>query len=813
MKKRIKSKKLISSLAISTLVLGLFVTTVINADETDVITEPEIQEVEEITEDVFTEEQLIIEEDKKPDNSEVGKESESEKVERSSLARTDLTSNAFPASSRVLELTIITNYDGTNGTTKIDSNGDGYISIGEANAYSGDIILQGKSISGTLYGIENFTSISILNISKNELTGELPENIGNISSLTELRLWGNSLTGEIPSSIGNLSNLTYLTLQSNQLSGAIPSSVGNLSNLQDFYLALNNLNGEIPSTIKNMTNLKKINLSDNQLTGSIPDVSTLVSLNQINLGGNNLSGEVPSSVYSLPYLQEFMVNGNSNLIGNPVTGFASSTRLNYLDIRGSSLIQACPTIPTLSYTVGTFLYDNLASDLLTTDKLNLNGDISQDDIDNAQASVEYISDSSIKRQWQDDIDLAQKLLNAKDAVGGLFTDNTHTDIIDNLKQDNIDNAQSLVDLLSESDLKDELQKEIDKAQDMLDARDKVNDLFTDGTHTDIPNELTQIDIDDAQKAVDKLPSGNLRDELQKEIDKAQDMLDAKNKVEDLFTDGSHTDILDNLTQTDVDDAQNSVDKLPSGDLKDELQKEIDKAQDMLNARDKVNDLFTDNTHTDIPDDLTQTDIDDAQKAVDKLSNGDLKNELQKEIDKAQDILNARDKVNDLFTDNTHTDIPDDLTQKDIDKAQDAVDKLPDGTLKDELQKEIDKAQDMLNAKDAVGDLLDKDGNLNSGITQEDIDKAQDLVNKLPEGELKDELQTIIDNAQKQLDEKNKNNPSTAPTIQKPSVDSGSTSSTSNVKTADTTNVSLYLGLLVISIGGIILVKRRKTESK
>jgi LPXTG-motif cell wall-anchored protein len=757
MKKRMKSKKLISSLAISTLVLGLLVTTVINADETAAITEPEIQEVEETTEDIVAEEeQEVVEEDTTDEieetiESDISSTSEGKQIDRSSLARTDLTSNAFPASSRVLELTIITNYDGTNGTTKIDSNGDGYISIGEANAYSGDIILQGKSISGTLYGIENFTSISILNISKNELTGELPENIGNISSLTELRLWGNSLTGEIPSSIGNLSNLTYLSLQSNQLSGAIPSSVGNLSNLQHFYLALNNLNGDIPSTIKNMTNLEKINLSDNQLTGSIPDVSTLVSLNQINLGGNNLSGEVPSSVYSLPYLQEFMVNGNSNLTGNPVTGFASSTRLNYLDIRGSSLIQACPTIPTLSYTVGTFLYDNLASDLLLSDKSDLNGDITQDDINNAQASVEYISDSSIKQQWQDDIDLAQKLLNAKEAVEGLFTDETHTDIVDNLSQDDIDNAQSLVDMLSDGDLKNSLQKEIDKAQDMLDAKNKVDSMFTDETHTSIVEGLTVGNVDDAQVLVDKLPDGTLKDELQKEIDKAKDMLDAKKKVEDLFTDGTHADILDDLTQTDIDDAQKAVDKLPSGDLKDELQKEIDKAQDMLDAKNAVDDLFNDKK--------------------DNLADG--------------------------------------VTQDDIDKAQDLVNKLPDGSLKDELQKEIDKAQDMLNAKDAANDLLDKDGNLNSGVTQKDIDKVQDLVNKLPDGELKDELQAIIDEAQKQLDEQS--NPSVEPPVQKPSVNPSTSSTTggNSVTTGDETNISLYLGMLVSAAGLVILTKRRK----
>jgi hypothetical protein len=341
----------------------------------------------------------------------------------------------------------------------------------------------------------------------------------------------------------------------------------------------------------------------------------------------------------------------------------------------------------------------------------------------------------------------------------------------------------------------------------------IDDLLNEAGN-DLGKGITQKDIDEARTIVDSMAEGTLTDQLTEIVDTAQNILNAKNTVEDLFTDITHTDIPDSLTQNDIDNAQVLVNKIPDGPLKVELQKEIDKAQDMLNARDKVNDLFTDNTHTDITDDLTQTDIDDAQKAVDKLSNGDLKNELQKEIDKAQDMLDAKNKVDDLFTDGTHTDITDGLTQKDIDKAQDAVDKLPSGDLKDELQKEIDKAQDMLNAKDAVSDLLDKDGNLNSDVTQKDIDKAQDLVNKLPDGDLKDKLQAVIDEAQRQLDAQNKKNPSTAPSVVKPSVSGGETTGGSTVNTADITNTTIYFSLLVSSIVLLgLFIKRRKHSMK
>lgn len=220
--------------------------------------------------------------------------------------------------------------------------------------------------------------------------------------------------------------------------------------------------------------------------------------------------------------------------------------------------------------------------------------------------------------------------------------------------------------------------------------------------------------------------------------------------------------------------------------------------------------------TNLASGIDQKAIDDAQAIVDQMTDSNLKTELQNKIDTAQDMLDAKNAVDDLFNDKKDS-LADDVTQKDIDDAKDLVNKLPDGELKEELQKELDKAQDMLDAKNAVEDLLDKDGNLNTGVTQDDIDKAQDLVNKLPDGELKDQLQTIIDDAQKQLDEKNNPivNPSTKPSttvpVQKPSV-AGSSTTGNNVDTSDTTNTLLYLSLLGISLVAFTVVMKRK-ESK
>jgi hypothetical protein len=93
----------------------------------------------------------------------------------------------------------------------------------------------------------------------------------NIERRTELYLNDNQLTGEIPPEIGDLTNLEVLHLRYNQLTGEIPSEIGNLTNLRILNLYSNELTGEIPPEIGNLTILDHLNLSNNQLTGGIPE--------------------------------------------------------------------------------------------------------------------------------------------------------------------------------------------------------------------------------------------------------------------------------------------------------------------------------------------------------------------------------------------------------------------------------------------------------------------------------------------------------------------------------------------------------------
>ncbi len=64
-----------------------------------------------------------------------------------------------------------------------------------------------------------------LDLSFNDLSGEIPPELGSLSNLERLVLDDNKLSGEIPAELGSLSNLTELLLYGNELSGCVPSSL------------------------------------------------------------------------------------------------------------------------------------------------------------------------------------------------------------------------------------------------------------------------------------------------------------------------------------------------------------------------------------------------------------------------------------------------------------------------------------------------------------------------------------------------------------------------------------------------------------
>ena len=64
----------------------------------------------------------------------------------------------------------------------------------------------------------------------NQLSGEIPPELGDLASLEWLDLSANQLSGEIPAELGRLANLRLLWLRGNQLSGCIPEGLRDVEN-------------------------------------------------------------------------------------------------------------------------------------------------------------------------------------------------------------------------------------------------------------------------------------------------------------------------------------------------------------------------------------------------------------------------------------------------------------------------------------------------------------------------------------------------------------------------------------------------------
>ncbi|KAL0801791.1 hypothetical protein Bca101_056967 [Brassica carinata] len=92
----------------------------------------------------------------------------------------------------------------------------------------------------------------------------------NLELLFGMDLSGNELSGNIPADFGSLLKLQALNLSHNKLSGLIPESFSGLKNVESLDLSFNMLQGRIPSQITEQTSLAVFNVSYNNLSGVIP---------------------------------------------------------------------------------------------------------------------------------------------------------------------------------------------------------------------------------------------------------------------------------------------------------------------------------------------------------------------------------------------------------------------------------------------------------------------------------------------------------------------------------------------------------------
>ncbi|KAK3183791.1 hypothetical protein Dsin_031077 [Dipteronia sinensis] len=186
-----------------------------------------------------------------------------------------------------------------------------------SNFFSGNIPSQICSLS----------TLHILDLSHNNLSGFIPPCVGNLSGMkvkpSVTQQYQGSLEVVTKGRVYEYDSTLYLVnsidLSKNNLSGEMPTELTRLIHLGTLNLSWNHLTGKIPLQIGNLEQLETLDLSKNKLSGAIPpSMTSLTFLNHLNLSYNNLSGEIPSANQFQTLIDPSIYEGNLALCGHPL---------------------------------------------------------------------------------------------------------------------------------------------------------------------------------------------------------------------------------------------------------------------------------------------------------------------------------------------------------------------------------------------------------------------------------------------------------------------------------------------------------------
>ena len=279
----------------------------------------------------------------------------------------------------------------------------------------------GTAALGEWHGVsaDSLGRVTVLDLTRNGLAGQLPPNLGGLTQMTELRLGGNALLGRLPMSLASLALREFRYAETGLCTpvekrfqawlDAIPSHEGtgvqctsptereilmalyhatggpnwvhNEAWLTDaplsewhgvrvdgqgrvvgLALRFNDLTGSIPSELGDLANLRTLYLDNNALSGPIPpELGKLTKLEQLYLGRNELEGPVPAELGNLASLRYLELSDN-DFAGPIPIALGKLTNLKGLSL-GQNELEG--SVPAELGNLASLVYLQLADNTLT----------------------------------------------------------------------------------------------------------------------------------------------------------------------------------------------------------------------------------------------------------------------------------------------------------------------------------------------------------------------------------------------------------------------------------------------------------------
>lgn len=169
------------------------------------------------------------------------------------------------------------------------------------NELTGNLALESNEVFNDDVAVDPSTLVLLnlrtFNITNNEMRGTL-DFLELFPSLQVLDVTQNRLTGRLPGVLGGLSNLEALYLSDNQFFGAIPTAIGSLTTLMTMTASNNGLNRQFPwDSFAADNRLTEIIMSSNSFSGTLPEnMGKFSSLEVVDFGHNLMSGTIPPSI-------------------------------------------------------------------------------------------------------------------------------------------------------------------------------------------------------------------------------------------------------------------------------------------------------------------------------------------------------------------------------------------------------------------------------------------------------------------------------------------------------------------------------------